>query len=1405
MNELQQSILEAINVLSKANDVNNVQTITIEATIESVDDAVKGIYTVNYMNNVFQAYSNGNSYQKGQQVYVLVPNGDFTKKKIIISSVGANALSQIQEDNSRYIFTSNNIILDGDIPYSLCSYQNEVYSWNTLSEDNKLLFYKYAQKQKVFQLSCDIKTTLSSQQIDKRGYYYLIFTYAIIAGGESIPQNIILDVSNILGNPYQLNDWANQSIVFTLDDNIEIDKNFIPTLTIGCNNFIQDDTKTEKDIFFRNFSLQSLEDATAVEGYKLYLTADNGIYMRSLHITSTKLVPELRYDGAIVDLAGAECFWFEQDAAVTVDSEKFFSYGGPGWACLNQRKSETNDQGESFTYFITDKNFSRIISESDILFSKTYKCVIIKDNITYSTEIEISQLNSDFTFTLVSDNKVYEKNAGSVVLTATTDLIPIYNEKLTFDWIRQDKNKKYLDNDFYEVRSFIKNQQEIVAFPTRIVNEINYITCSLRSNIRGLIASKTIAISVSEQLGYKLVIENGDVSYKYDASGKSQYLGAGYVSGSATAQPIVPLTFKIYKDNGSELNTEEYLSCNIKWRIPKVDSLLVKVDEPVEETDEYYIFSGMSLNYNVASYYNKSSVNNKIFLDIVFGDKILSAVAQPHFIMDGAMGTNGTKINTIIRYKGYAYDEEDAQDKNHICKLIYIQQDEGIKCYDEEGNLLDGSTALPFVLDVYISGKKVSENGVWINGTPPAEVANNCTWSIIDAFGSDLETGEIKGNNNLDALYFPNIDGNSSGCPIIKAEIAYAGKTVTTYYPLDMIMSDKDDINKLMQFNLEGGFHSILYNNAGYYPIYDHTPFKFFGPDEYKDDMWITYPMSNHFYIPSSEYDTAFIKYNKSFNYEVAENFQFIIDDYISLDASVILIMHSEEHIQYARAIVAMCNTYSLTSMNNWDGQKVQINDEESIYAPILGAGKKESNNTFSGFLMGDIKEANVTDTSPRFTAYHKGVRTFNIDSKTGKVSIGAGNGQIIIDPDANGNVDGCKAVIKSGNYTGPSGGAGMEIDFTDPHIYFGSGKFKVESDGKLTATGVDISGKITAGEGEIGGWKINTSSLTGGYVTLNKDGSIAGNSTYKWSIGANGAANFSNLTITGGSINVNNKFKVDSQGNVTLPSGTKLSWADVTNTENIATKSYVTGQGYETAASIKSTVITKDYIETLAIRAGSVAAENITGTTITGKAFSGGSINIGNGTFAVDGNGKVTCSNLNVTGGEIKLGGLTLDSNGLSSSSTATKFGPFKCDSNSIFANVGNDGWQNGTTKTPTVFMCTGSVKTGGVGQTIAGQTQDGWCFGAGHRFGVDIDGNVYCSAIKIKGESTSNATSTIGDMSVFSDYLLIDLGYATNGNQYFMTFGNHGGYLVRIYSVGSSGENTVFGITTSGTKVGF
>lgn len=100
----------------------------------------------------------------------------------------------------------------------------------------------------------------------------------------------------------------------------------------------------------------------------------------------------------------------------------------------------------------------------------------------------------------------------------------------------------------------------------------------------------------------------------------------------------------------------------------------------------------------------------------------------------------------------------------------------------------------------------------------------------------------------------------------------------------------------------------------------------------------------------------------------------------------------------------------------------------------------------------------------------------------------------------------------------------------------------------------------------------------------------------------------------------------LDNKG-LTLDSSVKIAWNNVAE------------------ATAKVTQITKDtvttnYVNALSVKAGSVDAEDITGTTITGKNIVGGTIDIGNGVFVVDNDGKVTASNFNMSGGRIALDG---------------------------------------------------------------------------------------------------------------------------------------------------------------------
>ncbi len=153
-------------------------------------------------------------------------------------------------------------------------------------------------------------------------------------------------------------------------------------------------------------------------------------------------------------------------------------------------------------------------------------------------------------------------------------------------------------------------------------------------------------------------------------------------------------------------------------------------------------------------------------------------------------------------------------------------------------------------------------------------------------------------------------------------------------------------------------------------------------------------------------------------------------------------------------------------------------------------------------------------------------------------------------------------------------------------------------------------------------------------------------------------------------------------------------------------------------------TKITKDtidvkYLNTLGIKAGSVDAENITGTTITGKKFVGAT-----GEFS-----------------------------GVLTAGAGSSLGGFKTDGNSLFSGK----WASGVT--PTVFMCTGT----GDEYTLGGVKRSGWVFGAGTDFGVASDGKIYCTGGKIAGWTIDDNSMRIGTLGAVNSMWLCNTGTTT------------------------------------------
>ena len=292
MNELQNSLFEAMKVFSDYTAANSDATITIQAAITSIVDAGTGEYSVEYLGNTFSVYANSNvTYSVGDVVYVLVPDGDFSKNKVILSLVNPVAETFINDaDVTKIYYEISDNLIDKDFGIiKMSSYGTTDVKNKDITNFDTTNFAKiiteYLTKYRTFSLSFMAQTSMVIDQQNSGNYGISIDIplRANAASGkgskESIWKTVTLDVGNIIGNPYRLTEWAPQHVYFTIDEQYEYDTTKVPRLSYFCYGFNQDSSKTNiKDIWLKDIALNVVDvfsdEDTA--GYRLTLKASEG-------------------------------------------------------------------------------------------------------------------------------------------------------------------------------------------------------------------------------------------------------------------------------------------------------------------------------------------------------------------------------------------------------------------------------------------------------------------------------------------------------------------------------------------------------------------------------------------------------------------------------------------------------------------------------------------------------------------------------------------------------------------------------------------------------------------------------------------------------------------------------------------------------------------------------------------------------------------------------------------------------------------------------------------------------------------------------------------------------------------------------------------------------------------------
>ena len=381
-NELQQSLLDSMQLLSEKAIQNTDSVITIKATIKEIVDAGLGTYLVKYGENTFEAISLGKvAYQENNIVYVLIPNGDFAQQKMILGAVTPHATMYAStEENENYIPISDNLF-GGGVGINLRSWKDEVKNVDIDTTNFGLIFSEYLKNYKNFVFTAKVKTEIDKDH-QVKGNYGLVLNLPFIdaaAGGTSVQtwKSYPMDVTTMQGNPYAYDVAQLINIYYEIDDTSKYDVSRQPYITAFTTDFgyTEDRLDIDYDIHFTDIGIKIIDILSESEksGYYLSVSASQGNYFLGNHYDSSKiLTPALKLNGKDTSYKGWECYWFVADSSIDTASDGYSIIGGLGWKCLNKKQNVTYDSTGKQSFEYVTNNYSYSVSVDDVISSLKY-------------------------------------------------------------------------------------------------------------------------------------------------------------------------------------------------------------------------------------------------------------------------------------------------------------------------------------------------------------------------------------------------------------------------------------------------------------------------------------------------------------------------------------------------------------------------------------------------------------------------------------------------------------------------------------------------------------------------------------------------------------------------------------------------------------------------------------------------------------------------------------------------------------------------------------------------------------------------------------------------------------------------------------------------------------------------
>lgn len=485
---------------------------------------------------------------------------------------------------------------------------------------------------------------------------------------------------------------------------------------------------------------------------------------------------------------------------------------------------------------------------------------------------------------------------------------------------------------------------------------------------------------------YLLYDQNGKLINEGAGKGYSRHFKAMYQGGEITedlgtvnwikwylpagSETMIISTDDMYKENNGAKTAEEYHYRGTNY----IEITREKKDNKIPVVEQ---------TYAIENYWNAQKSNNTIMCRVSINGVEYEALEELHF---GKAGSNGTTTTFLIEFTGNDNALTLGSDESvEVRARLYWGNEEKANGFPENQE----------VNWSWFKGKGEDENQSKIGQYATITESNNKSYITL------------KLNEGVDTL-------PTNNYMILKASTKINDTTLEAYLPIPIKTADA--------LYMEGA-REVIYNHQGNPSYYDGAYVAFYreGEENQQDKDWkLTYNES----LPEGEslsksYLPRLVDMTSRMGYKALQASSFYAQGYN--DEVCVSCAH------WSQPLLIMQSKYDLAMLNSWDGSLTLDDENGTILSTMLGAGKKDSNNAFSGVLIGDVKEGTDNNETESLTGVYglsEGVISYALKEDGTAIFGKKGRGQI--------KIDGDKSTIKSGDY---DNGYGMLIDLDDGKI----------------------------------------------------------------------------------------------------------------------------------------------------------------------------------------------------------------------------------------------------------------------------------------------------------------------------------------------------------------------------------